>query len=105
MIGFSATDHLQTIIQKMNKIVYHIAAQMSDTKDGHAAYHSLSQWHDGDIAKAEKAEELRIKLQELTPSLGMNTMSHINKFLIYLRDLNKFLVWSSLQVMVFLFSM
>ena len=87
---------------KMNKIVYsqlaaatidgtahHIVAQMSDTKDGHAAWHALSEWYDGDIAKAETAEELCVKLQELTLSQGMDAMSYINKFLIYLCDLNK----------------
>ena len=101
---------------KMNKIVYsqlaaatidgtahHIVAQMSDTKDGHAAWHALSEWYDGDIAKAETAEELRVKLQELTLSQGMDAMSYINKFLIYLRDLNKIPGEEFPQAMVFLF--
>ena len=101
---------------KMNKIVYsqlaaatidgtahHIVAQMSDTKDGHAAWHALSEWYDGDIAKAEMAEELRVKLQELTLSQGMGAMSYINKFLIYLRDLNKIPGEEFPQAMVFLF--
>ena len=87
---------------KMNKIVYsqlaaatidgtahHIVAQLDDDKDGHAAWNALSAWYDGDIAKAETAEELRVKLQELTLTQGMDAMAYINKFLIYLRDLNK----------------
>ena len=85
---------------KMNKIVYsqlatatidgtahHIVAQLSDTKDGHGAWTALSEWYDGDSAKAETAEELRVKLQALTLSQGMDAMAYINKFLIYLRDL------------------
>ena len=87
---------------KMNKIVYsqlaaatndgtahHLIAQLGDTKDGHAAWNALSEWYDGDVAKAETTKELRNKLQELTLTQGMDAMAYINKFLIYLCDLNK----------------
>ena len=49
----------------------------------------MSEWYDGDVAKAETTKELRNKLQELTLTQGMDAMAYINKFLIYLRDLNK----------------
>ena len=66
-----------------------IISQLGDTKDGDATWHALSEWYDGDVAKAEAAEELRHKLQELTLTQGMDAMAYINKFLIYLCDLNK----------------
>ena len=78
--------HSQLAAETIDGTAHHIVAQMSDTKDGHAAWHALSEWYDGDIAKAETAEELRVKLQEFTLSQGMDAMSYINKFLIYLRN-------------------
>ena len=87
---------------KMNKIVYsqlaaatiegsanHLVTQFNGTKNGHAAWHALTEWYDGDIVKAETADELRSKLTGLMLNPGESASNYINKFLIWFRDLNK----------------
>ena len=87
---------------KMNKIVYsqlaaatidgtanHLVTQYNDSSNGHGAWNALVEWYDGDVVRAETAEELRSKLNSLTLQPGAHASSYINKFLIWLRDLNK----------------
>ena len=97
------TDHeYASRNRKMNKIVYsqlaaatidgcanHLVTQYSDSKDGHAAWNALMEWYDGDIVRAETADELRSKLTSLTLHPGTSASNYINKFLIWFRDLNK----------------
>ena len=94
--------HYSETHPKMNKIVYsqlaaatidgtanHLVTKYSDTCDGHSAWKELLDWYDGDIVRAETAEELRSKLNGLFLTQGTHASSYINKFLVWLGDLNK----------------
>lgn len=88
--------------QKMNKIVYsqlavatcdgtayHLVKKHEETKDGNAAWNELLQWYDGDHIRTETADSLRAKLDSLTLSSGGSAETYINKFEIWMQELDR----------------
>jgi hypothetical protein len=70
-------------------IAYHLVQKFEDTRDGHAAWANLCEWYDGDTIQSETAENLRIKLENLTLHTGVQGADYVNKFSGWYRDLQK----------------
>jgi hypothetical protein len=88
--------------ERLNKVVYsqlaaatvdgtayHLVQQFETNKDGHAAWENLKEWYDGDMIQNETAENIRVKLENLTLHTGMTGSDYVNKFLAWYRDLEK----------------
>jgi hypothetical protein len=70
-------------------IAHHLVQKFEDTRDGHAAWKNLCEWYDGDSIQNETAENLRIKLENLTLHPGIGGALYVNKFSGWYRDLQK----------------
>eukprot|EP00957_Ditylum_brightwellii_P171027 13019392-Ditylum_brightwellii.AAC.1 len=81
--------YLQLSIATSRGTVYHIVKQFENDKDGHAAWHALCKWYDGDMMKAETVDTIREKLSSYRMSNGDSTSYYINNFLTLYRELNE----------------
>eukprot|EP00957_Ditylum_brightwellii_P026188 1981032-Ditylum_brightwellii.AAC.1 len=67
--------YLQLSISTSGGTAYHIVKQFENDKDGHAAWHALCEWYNGDAMKTETADTIREKLG----SYRMNNGDKIQK--------------------------
>jgi hypothetical protein len=68
---------------------YHLVQEFEATKNGHAAWVNICNWYDGDMIQNETAENIRVKLENLTLHTGSTGSEYVNKFLAWYRDLEK----------------
>ena len=71
-------SHLQVAVAE--GYASHLVDQHEETRDGHAAWVSLTEWYDGDTIRHETSEELRQSLENLRLHPGTSGSDYVNKF-------------------------
>jgi hypothetical protein len=68
---------------------YHLVQKYEESKNGNAPWANLYKWYDGSLIQNETAENLRVKLDNLTLHAGITGSEYVNKFMAWFRDLDK----------------